>query len=350
MRWTRTTEAPVDLMAQLRAMTALEALVASASKATGLDDDTIRPAVRAFRVPFSKDDASGMVRVPEGTIAWTKAGGDGHSIVTVRGAPGHQSAEHERNDAFDAAVRELPAQARDQFVEWAHSKRVAIFELASAIIGEADGTRPPTDGTARKALEDLVHAQAELERAQSALSPEREAGLAEIKRSLERTMASATRDARRARALVDLEARAAKRIEGALDDTTVRRYRSLLEGDSAAAEPAIETLLARVRNNAQETQPAGDAERRVAELTEQRRAIDEALEQATRDVVRQRAEKLQAEAARRRLVEDRVVLEERARNLTGEADGQQAEVRRLRAELETLRREVEALREKAAPK
>jgi hypothetical protein len=204
------------------------------------------------------------------------------------------------------------------------------------------------EDAARKALEAFVAARIE---ADAARQGDR-IRLGDLNLQGTARVADPAIDARR-RALLDLELASRNRIESALDGATVNRYRELFVGGNvAAAEPVLDALMARLKmaSALPETRPTEDAERRIIELREKRRAIDEALELATRELVRQRAEKLRTEAERRRAKEEAADELERARALAGDAGGRQAEIRKLRDELDALRKEVEALREKAGPK
>jgi hypothetical protein len=307
----------------LAAATDIENLVAEAAEVTGLDRDTVRPAVAAM---WPKAVATTVDK--KNRAVWR----------AYAAAP--LTAETERRMA--EAVSKLPYEKQEVFVRWVATKRRQIAELSAAT----------AESATRNSLRSFLLGQSALENtrrdllAVEALRGQRGAGQEEWEALSLAQRALADQQQSLAR---EMEALARVRIEGALDKDLWTRYRDLAGTvDAERSRKLIEDLTRSRLLTARgaETQPAEgleNLERRLVELRDERLRLDQAIEKATTELVRERAARLHQEAIRREQ-------EQKASRNTapeGEAD---AEVRELREELRRLRAEVESLRKKEKDK
>lgn len=348
-----------DALGRLRDATSLDRLLEEAAQATDLDKETVRPAVTALHSLISPEPNAIRVRSGDTTIMHKRLSEDGHQTTIIRNGP-VDADERVRIETAEARFREtvgtLPAEKRDAFFEWAATKRAQISDLAASIAGDASRSRERADEDTRAALESLVLAEKEMETARSRLDLQ---GL-----DHQVTEMKALADARKALEeqnvyLADQLARLGReRIETTLDRSLYDRYRALAgDVDRDTSRRMVENLLkTEGRRLFADTRPLGGTagiEARVTELQAQRAAIDNALEQATTELVRERAMKLEEEARKIRAEETRArrKVEAGSNDLppekipTPQAE-YEAEIRRLRDELQALRQEVEALRRK----
>jgi hypothetical protein len=249
-----------------------DAMLDEAAEVTGLDRETLRPAIEALRGTWWRGTTTAINR-DERT---------GRVSYATTSALSPQDAE-KAEAAYQDALRAIPAGKRDAFAGWAGAKR----HLNDA------GARSEADAAAKESLRSLLETQTELEKSLVLLERQAPAFADERRALLEAQNALSTQQTQ----LADQMAALAKlRIEGALDKTLIDRYRALATTvDSQKASEAA-TLLRTIAG----TQPgAGGLERQIEDLQAQREAIDSAIERATTALVRERAERLYTEARAR---------------------------------------------------
>jgi hypothetical protein len=322
----------------------MDALLDDAAAATGLDRDTLRPAVEALKGTFPQVSRAVTTTVPGGS-----QGGQGHlARPRVYGVSREDLEKADRRLA--EAIAALPEAQREAFAGWAAAKREKV---------RAAGARSWYDVSARESLASLLAGQRQLEAARLELEAQGPALEAERKALAQ---AQSALSAQQARLADEMSALARTRIEGALDKPLIERYRDLATTvDAARARQVVEEL-----RRFAEAQPHGQGlEKQIEDLHAQRQAIDSAIERATTALVRERAEKLHLEARMRdeasRLVEaagnpvNRPAPSPAAqpgaptspRQPTPLAAPAGEEIRLLREELRKLREEVEALRKRS---